>query len=109
MTTPTTPYEWQNAMDLAHGALVLESVRQYGLVTGGPAVNVERCQEIYHQAKDRGHRPSANSIDMFVAACQSGYGRSGAESLPAARSKRAASHTEAGKPAREKKSVKERA
>jgi hypothetical protein len=29
MTNPTTPYEWQNAMDIAHGALTLESARQY--------------------------------------------------------------------------------
>jgi hypothetical protein len=39
---PTTPAEWQNAFDAASALLALHSARAYGLVTGGPAVYVER-------------------------------------------------------------------
>ena len=45
MKTPKKPGEWQEAMDAAHGALALEAARYYGLVTGGPVVNAERCQD----------------------------------------------------------------
>jgi hypothetical protein len=75
MKDPVTPYEWQLAIDMAHGALSLDSARLYGLVTGGPVVNVERCQEILVKGKAAGYCPSRDSVEKFVAACQCGFGR----------------------------------
>lgn len=74
MKNPVTHYEWQLAIDMAHGALSLDSARLYGLVNGGPQVNVERCQEIMIKGRELGYAPSRDSIAKFVAACQSGYG-----------------------------------
>ena len=75
MQDPETNFEWQLAMDLAHGALMLDSARQYGLVNGGPQVNVERCEQIYSAARKKGVLPSSDSVEKFVMACQSGYGQ----------------------------------
>lgn len=64
---PSTPEEWQAAVDAAAGALALDSARQYGLVTGGPTVNVERCAEILGAGEARGIRPRRDAIERFVA------------------------------------------
>jgi len=37
--------------------LLLDSARQYGLVTGGPEIDVERCEEILTLGKARGIEP----------------------------------------------------
>lgn len=67
---PATPDEWQMAVDLARGALALDSARGYGLVTGGPKVNVGRCEEILNMGMARGVMPSADAIENFVACLQ---------------------------------------
>ena len=50
--------EWQEAVDLANFYLLLDSCRQYGSVTGGPKINVDRCVEIIQEGKKRGISPS---------------------------------------------------
>jgi hypothetical protein len=67
MKEPRTKRQWQDAVDAAEGALTLDSARQYGLVTGGPVVNVERCVEILSKGKARGITPSADAIEQFIA------------------------------------------
>lgn len=57
MTDPQTPEEWQVAVDGANAALLVDSARQYGLITGGPIVNVERCIEILERGKALGYLP----------------------------------------------------
>ena len=54
---PRTRREWQEAVDCAHELLVLDSARQYGLITGGPEANVDRCLEIIDKAARKGIRP----------------------------------------------------
>ena len=56
-TGPKTKKEWQEAADAAHGLLVIDSARQYGLITGGPVANIERCEEILLKAKAKGITP----------------------------------------------------
>jgi hypothetical protein len=51
---PETPEEWQEAADLAELWLLVESARLYGLVTGGPAVDVARCEDLLRRAAERG-------------------------------------------------------
>ena len=68
--SPQTPEEWQTAVDAAEGALALDSCRQYGLVTGGPKVNVNRCCEIIDAGRKRGIVPSPDAVQQFVAALQ---------------------------------------
>ena len=40
---PKAPEEWQAAADAADALLRLDSARMYGLVTGGPEVDADRC------------------------------------------------------------------
>jgi hypothetical protein len=58
MTEPQNPKEWQEAIDAAEFYLALDSARQYGLLTGGPTVNVERCIDILERGKRLGYRPA---------------------------------------------------
>ena len=57
MRDPKNAAEWQEAADTAAFLVLLESSRVYGLVTGGPEVNVERCEAILAQARERGIEP----------------------------------------------------
>jgi hypothetical protein len=65
---PETLQEWQSAVDMAHFLLSLEAARQYGLVKGGPAVHVLRCQEILRLGKDKGIEPRPGAIEEILAA-----------------------------------------
>lgn len=72
MKYPKTTAEWQEAVDLAEGALALESARAYGLVRGGPTVNSERCSTILREGARRGVVPSADAVEKFSAALTGG-------------------------------------
>lgn len=65
---PRTLGEWQDAVDCSHAALSLESARFYGLVTGGPEINSERCESIIRRGKVRGITPRPDAIVRFIAA-----------------------------------------
>jgi hypothetical protein len=67
-TWPETPEAWQLAVDLAEGALSLDSARQYGLVAGGPKINVKRCEEILKRGRELGYSPSSEAIGRFLIA-----------------------------------------
>lgn len=54
MNDPETDDEWREAALLARGALLLESAKAYGLVRGGPVVDVPRCEELLARASARG-------------------------------------------------------
>jgi hypothetical protein len=54
---PTNAAEWQEAVDHAHFFLLLDSARQFGLITGGPAIDVERCEEILEKGAALGYTP----------------------------------------------------
>lgn len=68
--TPKTPQQWQIAVDAAKGALALHDARLYGLVTGGPTVNVERCLALLEAGKEKGIRPRADAVERFIEAWQ---------------------------------------
>jgi hypothetical protein len=60
---PITPLEWQDAVDGAQFYLHLDACRQYGLLTGGPEVNIERCEEILRRGDKLGYRP-ADAVEL---------------------------------------------
>jgi hypothetical protein len=72
MRQPTSDHEWQEAVDLAEGALSLHDARLYGLVTGGPAVNVARCREILRLGAARGIHPAPNAVERFITDTEGG-------------------------------------
>ena len=53
-TNPRTQEEWHEATVLAGAMLTLHDLKLYGLVEGGPAINLERCQRILRQGRARG-------------------------------------------------------
>lgn len=53
MTDPRTRKQWGDAADAAQFLLGLDSARRYGLVTGGPTIDVDRCVEIIEEAHRR--------------------------------------------------------
>lgn len=60
---PVTDEQWQEAVDVAHGLLAIESARRFGLIRGGPQCNVERCEEILTLGLERGTAPSQTAVE----------------------------------------------
>jgi hypothetical protein len=54
---PRTPKEWREAVDAAEFYTCMDSARQYGLIEGGPTVNLDRCDEILKRGAELGYRP----------------------------------------------------
>jgi len=65
---PRTREEWQEAVDLAEAALRIDSAKKYGLITGGPAIDVGRCETILAQGKLRGLAPIEAHVERYVLA-----------------------------------------
>jgi hypothetical protein len=63
---PRNKRQWQNAVDVAHTLLALDAAHQYGLVTGGPKIDIDRCIEILERGKQKGVEPSPTAIDMMI-------------------------------------------
>jgi hypothetical protein len=94
---PKTNEDWQHAVDLAEFYLHLDSARKYGLVTGGPHVDVARCEEILHKGRRRGITPSPDAIERIL----DGIKKRGDSAPPLqrpARIERRAGDESAGKP-----------
>jgi len=71
---PRTVEKGQEAADVAQWALALDSARQFGLVEGGPKVNVERCEEILNLAEKRGIRPHKDAVACIMRGMAGGAG-----------------------------------
>lgn len=63
---PETREDWQEAVDAAKASLAVHAARLYGLITGGPRVNVERCLETLARGAELGVVPSETAIERFV-------------------------------------------
>lgn len=66
-TDPRTLEEWQNAVDASDAMLKLDAARMYGLVRGGPEVDVDRCWDLIHRAAAN-HRiePADDAVERFL-------------------------------------------
>jgi len=63
---PSTPAEWQEAADLAHVYLLIDSARKYGLINGGPKrIDLDRCEKLLKRAKNRGIVPRPDAVERF--------------------------------------------
>jgi hypothetical protein len=58
MKNPRTPKEWQEAVDMAAAARAIADCKMYGLLKGGPEIDIARCDEILERGRKRGFRPS---------------------------------------------------
>lgn len=68
MKEPCSPAEWQHVADLAEAWLRIDSARKYGLITGGPGVDADRCAQLLVQAMGRGFIPTKAEVDRMVEA-----------------------------------------
>jgi hypothetical protein len=64
---PRTPQEWQEAVNLAELYLILNSAEVFGLVTEGPRVNVERCEDLIKMGRERGYIPAGDLAECSLA------------------------------------------
>jgi hypothetical protein len=56
-TNPSTLAEWQEAVNGAYFYLLIDSAKQYGLITHNMQINIERCEEIIRLGKEQGIKP----------------------------------------------------
>jgi hypothetical protein len=63
---PNTAKEWQDAVDAAYVLISIDAARQYGLITGGPKANVDRCIEIPALGKRKGFSPSVDAVERVM-------------------------------------------
>lgn len=66
-TNPKNNREWQEAADHAEVMLLIQSARAYGLIAGGPEVNVDRCEELIKLARRRGIVPAKDCVEQYFA------------------------------------------
>jgi len=58
-TNPKTREEWQAAVNAAAALRALTDCKLYGLIAGGPEIDVERCDQLLAKAEALGIRPNA--------------------------------------------------
>lgn len=66
MRNPTTSGEWQQAVNLASALLLIDSAKQYGLVHGGPEIDVPRCEELLQRGRELQVLPVKAGVDAAI-------------------------------------------
>jgi hypothetical protein len=74
---PQTPEEWQECVNLAAGWRQVADCKMYGLVQGGPDIDVRRCDQLLERGRQRGVFPSRSTVELAVAAVASWNSESG--------------------------------
>ena len=62
---PATPEEWQDAVNLAAALRALYDCKLYGLLEGGPVIDVCACDEMIRRGALRGIKPQ-NTLQLAV-------------------------------------------
>lgn len=60
---PTNPEEWQEAVNAADWCLLLDAARLYGLVSGGPEIDVARAEQVLERGAGLGIKPNREWMD----------------------------------------------
>jgi hypothetical protein len=60
---PKTGVEWQDAVDAAHVLVLIHDARLYGLIAGGPNIDVQRCLLLLDAGRRRGYVPTAAPVE----------------------------------------------
>lgn len=66
MREPHTLREWQEAVDVAAAARAIADCMMYGLLEGGPEIDVDRCDEIIEAGLARGVQPSKPIVELAL-------------------------------------------
>jgi hypothetical protein len=68
VSEPKTQVEWQRAVDAAAGLRAVADCKMYGLLEGGPEINVARCDQILELGAAIQVYPSRSIKDLAIAA-----------------------------------------
>lgn len=52
---PRAPQEWQDCLDKIALLMLIDSARQYGLISGGPLAKVDRCLRLMRKGERLGY------------------------------------------------------
>jgi hypothetical protein len=66
MSDPETLEQWQEAVDAAAGARAVADCQMYGLIKGGPKIDVARCDEILSRGKAQGVLLSKPETELAI-------------------------------------------
>lgn len=66
MKNPRDRAEWQEAINAAHVLTLIHAARLYGLITGGPEINLASCEEILSRGRMLGYAPDADAIEKAI-------------------------------------------
>lgn len=66
MRDPETLLEWQEAVNLADAYLRIHAARAYGLITGGPTINPERCDELLERGRLQHIHPDPRAVEQII-------------------------------------------
>ena len=72
MRDPENREEWQEAADLAETFLLIDSAIKYGLITGGPQADLDRCARILKLAKIIDVHPDKKRVHEYIKAMAKG-------------------------------------
>jgi len=60
-----SPERWQDAVDSAYVAQLIDDCQGYGLIVG-PTIDRNRCAEILEAGKARGLAPRSDAIERLI-------------------------------------------
>jgi hypothetical protein len=63
---PQSTEDWQTAVDAAHVMLTLDSMKQYGLIDGGPKTDLARCRAFLSLGSALGYAPAADAFEQIA-------------------------------------------
>lgn len=82
---PSTDAEWQEAVDAAYAAALIDAAVSLGLLEAGPRVEMGRCRQLLRRGKGLGFTPRKDEVVRIIASLVSGqhpgYARRFAERL----------------------------
>ena len=76
MKDPMKPREWQLAVNAADAALALASAKAYGLIAGGPVVDMARALDLLARGKALGYVPRPEALEQFIHALANNFKKS---------------------------------
>jgi len=63
---PITDEEWQEVVNNIEVLRLIDAARQYGLITGGPEINQDRCDELLAKARRKGIYPQSTVVEQLI-------------------------------------------
>lgn len=63
---PSTEAEWQEAVNGAYAAALIDAAVRRGLLEAGPRIDLSRCRQVIRRGSDRGFSPQRNEVVRII-------------------------------------------